>query len=373
MSTYVHAFFNFLCSCVQLRNNFINVNNFLYVLFRYGTPGQVVPSVSPLMSGQASLQQYAGTNSDDVPNNDANLSGLSIKSESLENSGNAPNNIKTECVNIVIAEKEKDYVEENFVDETSPSPDGTLGNGRPESQNVTPDLHNSPHEVQNRTPAMTISQPSVLGRYPQFTCSIRTEAMSMNPSMPSPGFPVRCCCAVHMDDGVMIQCDMRSFWQHMACFGLLSQSDAPSKHICNLCAALDPHLCTNPRLVSQQDPRIIAQSCLFLRALAHLRHETETVTCAKLGQRLVCDISFVSEVFQQLTTLGVLKPPRLARKKDSLTPMVVNHKVLVDKVIPQYFTHNTSKSQKSQHTPKSQAPCNDESQEWFPKSKRVCN
>lgn len=38
------------------------------------------------------------------------------------------------------------------------------------------------------------------------------------------------------DDGLMILCAICTYWQHGVCFKVLTEEEAPSHHICDVCA-----------------------------------------------------------------------------------------------------------------------------------------
>ncbi|KAK2184336.1 hypothetical protein NP493_271g02031 [Ridgeia piscesae] len=72
---------------------------------------------------------------------------------------------------------------------------------------------------------------------------------------------VRCGCGCNEDDGLMILCASCKHWQHGVCYLILTEEEAPERHICEICgnpddpslAATDPHLYNLKEVAVQKD------------------------------------------------------------------------------------------------------------------------
>lgn len=79
---------------------------------------------------------------------------------------------------------------------------------------------------------------------------------------------VNCPCGLAEDDGLMIRCEICEGWQHAVCFKILSEAEAPEKHLCCKCVEKsDSDLVpTDPYLTSLK-PVAVRATCLWRRAL----------------------------------------------------------------------------------------------------------
>ena len=55
---------------------------------------------------------------------------------------------------------------------------------------------------------------------------------------PDPATKEELCIVFIQDDGLMVQCDLCLCWQHGWCYLIQEEGDAPSRHICDLCASV---------------------------------------------------------------------------------------------------------------------------------------
>ncbi|KAL7644120.1 UNVERIFIED_CONTAM: hypothetical protein RMT77_004943 [Armadillidium vulgare] len=161
-------------------------------------------------------------------------------------------------------------------------------------------------------------------------CSTRSVSVDLAPTF-SKEYPVRCPCNVAKDDGLMIMCDVCSFWQHGACFTIIEESQAPAKHYCEKCAN-PPSLCTDPRLC-YTDQAQVAETCLYRRALLIMSEISGgRVSSAIVAQRLGVDISIGSKIVERLMSENVLKMSSNRRK------MEVNMETLLNEAYPKHFS-----------------------------------
>ncbi|XP_068215096.1 uncharacterized protein [Palaemon carinicauda] len=176
---------------------------------------------------------------------------------------------------------------------------------------------------------------------PASMSSIRSVLVA-SPCVPDPEFPVRCPCGVHLDDGLMILCAGCGNWQHAVCFNVLEEEEAPSQHICELCAD-SSNPCTDPALPVEKDVTMI---CLYRRIIVYLRDYNGNVSVSMVSQRLGVDISIGKKIFTRLTSEKLLK------KRYDAGGRVVNKECLAAFAFPGYLKRVMIKEDTLPGTPK---------------------
>ncbi|KAF2359745.1 HORMA domain [Trinorchestia longiramus] len=199
--------------------------------------------------------------------------------------------------------------------------------------------------------------------------SLRSVSVTLAPSCPSPGYPVRCACSVHADDGLMILCDVCGYWQHGACYSILRVEDAPEKHLCHLCSN-PPNLCSDSRLCFLS-PLTLEETCLFRRSLSVLccsdSNSNTNISCIALAQRLGCDVARANAVVEKLLGAGVLIDSEVGGRKRK-RKLMLNYDALKNDAVPKFFKKQNSQSMKTEEP----QATNQHSQEWAPRPKK-CN
>ncbi|CAH8611635.1 unnamed protein product [Heterobilharzia americana] len=170
----------------------------------------------------------------------------------------------------------------------------------------------------------------------------------------SEGYEARCPCGANEDDGIMVLCDGCGKWQHAVCFQILEERDAPTSHICEICATLKPELLQTGGITDETIQKLTVEArktiCLFRRALA-------------LSKSLGVEYAVARGIFNRLMKEQVIKGAGTRRgeklvEKEYLESIVLprffsrislNEKPLETAVSPQLSTHQQSAT--IRHTP----------------------
>ncbi|CAH8611715.1 unnamed protein product [Heterobilharzia americana] len=167
-------------------------------------------------------------------------------------------------------------------------------------------------------------------------------------------YEARCPCDVNKDDGIMVLCDGCGKWQHAVCFRILEERDAPTSHICEICANSKPELLQTGGITDETIQKLTVEArktiCLFRRALA-------------LSKSLGVEYAVARGIFNRLMKEQVIKGAGTRRgeklvEKEYLESIVLprffsrislNEKPLETAVSPQLSTHQQSAT--IRHTP----------------------
>ena len=143
---------------------------------------------------------------------------------------------------------------------------------------------------------------------------------------------IRCPCRADEDDGLMILCSVCHYWQHAICFKIFHQSNAPARHVCNLCcnsARAEP---TDRELadVNECEAQMI---CLWRRSLVACL-EVKLISSAGLANRLGVSDSVASRLTDRLVSEGYATSKR---KAASSTKIVQQQKIKREALV-KYFS-----------------------------------
>ncbi|XP_033751902.1 HORMA domain-containing protein 1-like [Pecten maximus] len=157
---------------------------------------------------------------------------------------------------------------------------------------------------------------------------------------------VRCPCGCNEDDGLMILCAVCNTWQHGVCFLVQCETDAPARHICEVCGEpgnqdkepTDPYLNTLSAIGIQA-------TCLWRRALM-ATSEMNRVIGPNLARRLGVEMTVAQGLMNRLEKEGFI---RNAGKGKRLGKMVEKSKIL-NEGIPRYFKKKNCQPQQQSET-----------------------
>ncbi|CAH8582931.1 unnamed protein product [Heterobilharzia americana] len=179
-------------------------------------------------------------------------------------------------------------------------------------------------------------------------------------------YEARCPCDVNKDDGIMVLCDGCGKWQHAVCFRILEERDAPTSHICEICANSKPELLQTGGITDETIQKLTVEArktiCLFRRALALCLNE-DSVSTSFIAKSLGVEYAVARGIFNRLMKEQVIKGAGTRRgeklvEKEYLESIVLprffsrislNEKPLETAVSPQLSTHQQSAT--IRHTP----------------------
>ena len=116
---------------------------------------------------------------------------------------------------------------------------------------------------------------------------------------------IHCLCSNSHPDPVMLQCQHCGYWQHAACYRIVSEDRLPVRHCCVECSVSIGVVCTDPKLVKMSVNPAITQTCLFRRVLSLLNQEA-VVTLQLVMSRLGVAQDTVDNLLQKLSMEGCL-------------------------------------------------------------------
>ena len=143
---------------------------------------------------------------------------------------------------------------------------------------------------------------------------------------------IRCPCRADEDDGLMILCSVCHYWQHAICFKIFHQSNAPARHVCNLCcnsARAEP----TDRELADVNEREAQTICLWRRSLVACL-EVKLISSAGLANRLGVSDSVASRLTDRLVSEGYATSKR---KAASSTKIVQQQKIKREALV-KYFS-----------------------------------
>ncbi|XP_022083801.1 HORMA domain-containing protein 1-like [Acanthaster planci] len=149
---------------------------------------------------------------------------------------------------------------------------------------------------------------------------------------------VRCPCGCNEDDGLMIRCEECKQWQHAVCFAIISEDQAPEKHICDQCVKITPrHLKpTDPHLTGLA-PVVLQATCLWRRALLAAT-ETNRILVPSFSRRLGVEMTVAHGLVNRLEKEGYCQNASKGKRLGK----VVNKEKLQKEGLKKYFERKTS-------------------------------
>ncbi|KAK3103440.1 hypothetical protein FSP39_019260 [Pinctada imbricata] len=155
-------------------------------------------------------------------------------------------------------------------------------------------------------------------------------------------FGVRCPCGCNEDDGLMVLCAECKFWQHGVCFLILSENDAPSHHICDVCAQpgvedrepTDPHLCDLSSVAVQA-------TCIWRRALMAAT-EMKRILAPNLSKRLGVEMNVATGLVNRLEKENYISNA----KKGKRLGKIVNKEKILQEGMKKYLTKSKKTNEK---------------------------
>ncbi|XP_059168488.1 HORMA domain-containing protein 1-like [Physella acuta] len=156
---------------------------------------------------------------------------------------------------------------------------------------------------------------------------LKPDKSPVRPETIEEEFSVRCPCGCNEDDGLMVMCANCNFWQHAVCFQIISEENAPTDHICDLCAKpgnsklepTDPHLCGLSSFAVQA-------TCLWRRALL-TSLEFKTLVAPQLARRLSIENTVAQGLINRLEKEGFLSSSNRGKR---LGKIVLTEKIKTD-------------------------------------------
>ncbi|XP_071831182.1 uncharacterized protein [Apostichopus japonicus] len=120
-------------------------------------------------------------------------------------------------------------------------------------------------------------------------------------------YPVKCPCGLAEDDGLMIRCEDCETWQHAVCYKILSEEEAPSKHLCYACAKKSPENLTptDPYLTNLK-PANATALCLWRRSLIAATEFTK-ILLPSFAKRLSVEVPVARGLLNRLEKEGFVK------------------------------------------------------------------
>ncbi|KAI0213467.1 hypothetical protein LSAT2_001501 [Lamellibrachia satsuma] len=152
---------------------------------------------------------------------------------------------------------------------------------------------------------------------------------------------VRCGCGCNEDDGLMILCANCKHWQHGICYLILTEDEAPERHICEICGnpddptlhATDLHLCHLTEVAVQA-------TCLWRRALMACT-EMSRVLAPSFARRLGVEMTVAQGLLNRLEKEGYIKQPAKGKRLGKL----VNKEKLRNEAFRKYLKKTSNKHQ----------------------------
>ncbi|XP_071955838.1 uncharacterized protein [Antedon mediterranea] len=150
---------------------------------------------------------------------------------------------------------------------------------------------------------------------------------------------VKCPCENNEDDGLMIQCESCKYWQHAVCFAVISEDQAPEKHLCNLCVDTnDPEsmkLCDS--FLIGLSPVLIQSTCLWRRTLLSVS-EISRIHAPNLAKKLCVEITVAQGLINRLEKEGYCK----TTEKGKRLGKVINKQKVKEEGFKKYFSRGQS-------------------------------
>ncbi|XP_033645488.1 HORMA domain-containing protein 1-like isoform X1 [Asterias rubens] len=209
--------------------------------------------------------------------------------------------------------------------ENPPVQEKDASSGRRQQQGESEDCSdvpmNSPHRPAKEdgasTPASSINMP------------LMNEEIEEN--------TVRCPCECNEDDGLMICCEECRMWQHAVCFAIISEDNAPKKHICDQCSKIVPHSvkATDPYLMTLT-PVMLQATCLWRRTLLAALEVTR-IQIPVFSRRLGVEITVAHGLINRLEKEGYCH----SANKGKRLGKVVNREKLQSEGLKKYFEKKT--------------------------------
>ncbi|RWS31394.1 histone-lysine N-methyltransferase ASH1L-like protein [Leptotrombidium deliense] len=92
---------------------------------------------------------------------------------------------------------------------------------------------------------------------------------------------IQCICGILRDEGMMIQCDQCSKWQHCFCLGIPTPVDENKKHLCHLC---DPNPQEYPKEIPMETPPDGVAECQYFITMYNGDLRVKQGDCVYLGR-----------------------------------------------------------------------------------------